>query len=313
MEKLEFVVDPFCEKAFWNNRTDQSMDGNLTNPLCAFTGLVLVFMAVCTRNVYYTRRSKEVADFVECPECFGTGKKEDDTFPTLSITLLCLCRGSLGIVGLGTVVFHSMDDATSVKAFNFRMCDRMPIILMCTNIFVLYFVKLREMISEHVLTVYFFLMYVYMGGLLLAVDSTTYEYMTLKLNDPIDSPQSSYESLMNVFLLLPLGLILVYASFTRLTSCQVLYVWGQIFFSLGIWTINAYLCRKNRWMFVLHAVYHVTIAYTFLYAACLGMTLDGEWEMVDYWWPMVEPAEEAAQLESRMQGNPCKIQLNLRR
>ena len=312
MEKLDFVVDPFCEKAFWNNRTDQSMDGNLTNPLCAFTGLVLFFMAICTRNVFSVRNaSNEVADFIECPECFGS--TEDDKFQSLSITLLCLCRGSLGIVGLGTVVFHSMDDATSVKAFNFRMCDRMPIVLMCTNIFVLYFVKLRRVISEHMLTLYFFLMYIYMGGLLLAVDSGTYEYMTFKFNDPIDSPQSSYESLMNVCLLLPLGLILMYASLTRLTSCQVFSVWCQIFFSLGIWTINAYLCRKNRWMFVLHAVYHVTIAYTFLYAACLGMTLDGEWEMVDYWWPMVEPAEEAVQPESRMPGNPCKIQLRLRR
>lgn len=40
MEKLEFVVDPFCEKAFWNNGTDHSMDGRLTNPLLIY---ILVF------------------------------------------------------------------------------------------------------------------------------------------------------------------------------------------------------------------------------------------------------------------------------
>jgi uncharacterized membrane protein len=270
MEKLDFVVDPFCEKAFWNDGLKSAPEGSLTNPLCAMTGLVLVFMALASRNVY---------------SCY------EDRIDTLSITLLCLCRASLGIVGVGTVVFHSMDDDTSLKAFNFRMCDRMPIIFMCTNIFVLYFTKLRRLTSEEALTFYFFLMYIYMGGLILASDSTTYEYMTLKFNDPMDSAQSSYESLMNIVLLIPLGLILVYASYTKFTMCQVYSIWGQIIFSVGIWTINAYLCKSNRWMFVLHAVYHVTIAYTFLYAACLGMTLDDEWEMVGCWWPMVEQIE----------------------
>jgi hypothetical protein len=303
MERLEFVVDPFCEKAFWNNGTDQSMDGRLTNPLCAFTGLVLVFMAVGTRNVYFPRY-EEVPDFADCPECCGSSYERK--FPCLSITLLSLCRGSLGIVGLGTVVFHSMDDATSMKAFNFRMCDRMPIILMCSNIFVLYFVKLRHCVREHTLTLYFLVMYIYIGVLLLGTDSTTYEYMTFKFNDPVTSAQSSYESVMNVALLLPLGFILAYASFTRLETSQVVSVWGQILFSLGIWTINAYFCRKNRWMFVLHVVYHVTIAYTFLYTACLGMTLDGEWEMVDSWWPMVA---EKTEKEEKTPVNPCWINM----
>ena len=37
MEKLNFVVDPFCEKAFWTDGLSSTPEGSLTNPLCAMT------------------------------------------------------------------------------------------------------------------------------------------------------------------------------------------------------------------------------------------------------------------------------------
>jgi hypothetical protein len=290
MEHLDFVVDPFCEKAFW---AEQKIDVYFTNPVCAASGVIMVFMALGSRSL--TDNSTEM-------------------FPTLSITILSLCRGALAIVGIGTAVFHLMDDQTHVPGFNFRMCDRMPIILMCSNVFLLYFVKLLPSVGERVLTIFYFLMYIYIGGLLLAVDSSTYEYLTLKRNDPPDSPQSSYEGYMNIALLAPLGVILFIAMRYKFTGRQTVWILVQIVFSLGIWCIDAYLCRQYTWLFVLHAVYHVTIAYTFLYAACLAMTFDGEWEMEeDSWWPMVKQVEKNNKpMKCGFRMSPCDIKIHLK-
>ena len=292
MEHLEFVVDPFCEKAFWTEHKNEIFPAVLTNPVCAFSGLVMVVMALGSRNLM---------------------DNASETFPTLSITLLSLCRGSRGIVGVGTAVFHVMDDQTNVQGFNFRMCDRMPIILMCSNVFVLYFVKLKPSIGERALTWFYFLMYIYIGGLILAVDSTTYEYLTLKRDDPLDSTQSSYEGYMNIALLAPLGVILLIAMRLKFTGWQTIWILIQIIFSLGIWCIDAYLCRKYTWLFVLHAVYHVTIAYTFLYAACLAMTFDDEWVMVeDGWWPMVKQTNTVVMRSKFQMMSPCDIKIHLK-
>jgi hypothetical protein len=268
MENFTFVVDPFCEKDFWMDDTKHTTPV-ITNPVCAGTGIFIMLMAVFTSNII-----------------------PKDSQSTQSITLFCMCRASLAIVGAGTAVFHSIDDLSYVKAFNFRMCDRMPIILMCTNIFVLYFTKLFRDLTERTLTVCFTLVYAYMCGLILATDSTTYAYLTLKLDDPQNSAQSRYEILLNIPVLLPIGLILAYASFTKMSGSDSINIWSQIALSLTIWMINAYNCRKYPWLFVFHAIFHVTIAYTFLYASCLGMTLDNEWRLVtSNWWPMIQEVD----------------------
>jgi len=334
MEHLEFVVDPFCEKAFW---AEQKIDVYFTNPVCAATGVIMVFMALGSRSIkddstemfgptlsITALSSRNLKD--NSTEMFPTlsfmalcswNLKDNSTkmFPTLSITILSLCRGALAVVGIGTTVFHLIDDQTHVPGFNFRMCDRMPIILMCSNVFLLYFVKLLPSVGERVLTFFYFLMYIYIGGLILAVDSSTYEYLTLKRNDPPDSPQSSYESYMNIALLAPLGIILLIAMCYKFTGRQTVWILVQLVFSLGIWCIDAYFCRQYTWLFVLHAVYHVTIAYTFLYAACLAMTFDGEWEMEqNSWWPMVKQVEQADKksMNCGFRMSPCDIKIHLK-
>jgi hypothetical protein len=95
---------------------------------------------------------------------------------------------------------------------------------------------------------------------------------------------------MNVVLLAPLGITLATASFKHFTYTQSVCIWGCIALNLALWIGNAYGCSDNLWLSMFHAVYHVTIAYTFLYAACLGMTIDKQWQLyhIFYIWPMIE-------------------------
>jgi hypothetical protein len=266
------VIDPFCERRFWEN--DRHIKLPITNPVSAGTGLVIMLMAMFTTNI-----------------------RKPDTLRTTreSVTTFYLCRASLGIVGAGTVVFHSMDDTMAeFKDLNFRMCDWLPIVLMCTNIVVLYITKFERDANECCLTTAFICMYIWTCVLVLAVDSNTYEHLTLKWHDP-DSPQSIYGTLMNVVLLVPLGLTLATASYYHFPTRSSLYIWSCVAVNLALWIANAYACSDTLWLSMLHALYHVTIAYTFLCAACLGMTIDGAWkvEFVRYVWPMIVPADGA--------------------
>jgi len=302
METMDFVYDPFCEKAFWannHNNIDKNMQGFsgfMTNPMCAITGALIFFMVIFSSNIDHKNDST-------VKPCGGGG----------DFTLFALCRASLALVGAGTVVFHSMDDQTGIKAFNFRMCDRMPIVLMCTNIFLLYFTKLHVNMSGYTLSLCFLLVYLYMSGLILAVDSATYEHLTLKLNHPInnsDNPQNVYETYMNVALLCPVGAILAYAmKYHPESYSYFVSLWLMIGGNLVMWALNAYLCRAHTVMFVLHAVYHVTIAYTFLFAACVGMTFDGGWDlrMYAFCWPVVVKKENNQTNAQCDKKDPCNL------
>lgn len=263
---LDNVIDPFCEKRFW--LLDQHKNLEITNPVSASTGAVIMFMAVFTTNISKIKGGKITRS---------------------SITPFYLCRASLGIVGAGTIVFHSIDDTnTELKQLNFRMCDWLPIVLMCTNILVLYITKFEEDASECCLSFMFTSMYIWTCVLVLAVDSTTYEYLTLEWNDP-GSPQNKYGTCMNVVLLIPLGIVLATASIMHFKIRESVWIWSCIAVNLILWISNAYACGENLWLSILHAVYHATIAYTFICAACLGMTIDGTWEIYyhGYFWPMI--------------------------
>ena len=352
----------------------------ITNPVCAVTGFLIVMMVLCTSNIENDDDGvlqQQVGSSGGGGKCISSSSssssnnninKEEEGVPLLvadssssssssssksresplpdnnnnnNILLFALCRASLAIVGAGTVVFHSMDDQTAgIQAFNFRMCDRMPIVLMCTNIFMLYFTKLHVNLSGYTLSICFFFMYLYMCGLVLAVDTSTYEYLTLEWNknnndnnndnnnnsgDGSSSRSSSssttttqqqqnvYETFMNLILLSPVGMILVYATVSLYYCTEYIYylisIWLMICGNLVIWALNAYLCRTWKWLFILHAVYHVTIAYTFLFATCVGMTFDGDWEiyLYKYCWPVV--IKKKAVILKITGGDPCKIRL----
>jgi hypothetical protein len=287
MENLNFVYDPFCEKEFW--KSVETNPANLTNPLCALTGVCMTIMALCTRNIV-----------------------ENTSHPS-STALFILCKASLALVGVGTVIFHLVDDQSNMKALNFRMADRLSMVLMCTNIFMLFFFKLFSQLSEFLSTALLFIIYAYMCTQVLLVDSAPYELFTLKLQGDGGGRQNVYETYVNAPMLAPLAVILLCALYrgTRLICAT----WLLIIFNLGLWLPNAYLCRETPILFVLHAVFHVTIAYTFLFAACVGMTLDGEWifDLHYCWgiipWPMI--AHNPTRVTSKFITHPCSVKIRI--
>ena len=289
------VVDPFCEKRFWAD--DQHKRPAISNPVSACTGLVILLMATFTHNIRNPKQHR---------------------IPATSITAFYLCRASLGVVGAGTIVFHSIDDTqTQFDKLNFRMCDWLPIVLMCSNILVLYFTRFERDSCECTLTSTFILMYLWACVLVLAVDSTTYEYLTLELNDSSGGgAQNNYGTIMNVVLLVPLGFTLAYASAFHFKLWDSVWVWGMIKMNLVLWVCNAYLCASNLWMSMFHAIYHATIAYTFLLAACLGMTLDGQWVLVPagWVWPMIEfvPPEGSRDTKANEQLHKADAMMNVK-
>ncbi len=292
LKDLDFVYDPFCEKAFWERKSP------FTNPICASTGILMVIMALFTKNIIDSPADSGAKQYYDNNNNNSTG-----------LLLFTMCKTSLAVVGIGTAIFHLIDDQSNVGPFNFRMADRFTMILMCTNIFILYFVKLfhtSSRIGKYLFMCSIFLLYVYMSGLVLAVDSATYEFMTLELKDSgreikIGNLQNMYETYMNLFMLLPLGLILICAvCITKGRQRRLIgWVWIWIILNLAMWSVNSYACRSFPALFVLHAFFHVTIALTFLFASCVGMTLDGAWELEMYLrvWPMIKEAESENNVE----------------
>lgn len=299
LKDLDFVYDPFCEKEFWIHQ-NFNVD-NFTNPICAVTGLFMTLMAL-PNNVM-----------------------QEDIKPTdPKLFLFFLCKASLALIGIGTAIFHSMDDQSNVGTFNFRMADRFAMIFMCINVFILFFVKLCLIKAEFFLMLSLFILYLYVSGLVLAVDSSTYKVITLELiqngEEIMGNRQNLYEIYMNIGMLVPLGLILLYATFTKRNDSgketNIAYVWFWIIFNLIIWSVNAYTCREYPILFLLHALFHVTIAYTFLFAVCVGMTLDGEWklEIKHGFWPMIQSSVSATKCKSMFtdystRHHPCDFRM----
>ena len=294
MDTLDFVYDPFCEKQFWN--TTNINTGGLTNPLCALTGLFMTVMAIYPRSIITDSHELDI---------------------TLSLFLFILCKASLAVVGVGTLFFHLYDDQSDVKEFNFRMADRFTMVLMCMDIFILYFVKLFPKFSEKFLTIFFFCMYVYVSCIVLAVDSRTYEYFTLQWKDNQNGGQNVYETSMNAPMLLPLAFVLAAALYYKEGIARQRVAWTVVLISINVamWLGNSYGCRNLPVLFVFHALFHILIAYTFVFAACVGMTLDGEWDLVmcECGWPMIEQADSdddcSDDLRSGFIRNPCAVRI----
>ena len=255
--------DPFCESELWN---DPGMP--IAQPMATITGLAMIAMGWANNYVYegwhWNRLSK----------------------------LFLVCKASLVLVGVGTVVYHATTVETMGRAhLNHGQCDWLPIVLMCSNLVILYLSHmLRARIMdqhEEVAIITGILAWIFV--LVMAIDSNTDSYWSAELGA---DQQNLYGTIINIFLLVPLGVILAYASVYHLPWHDSKYLFLSLAASLLLWAINGYLCRQNPWLAVMHALYHVTIAYGFVYAACLGACIhQSAWVfLINPWgWPTMVP------------------------
>jgi hypothetical protein len=118
--------------------------------------------------------------------------------------------------------------------------------------------------------------------LIMAIDSDTSSYFTQK--------QGDYGALINALLLVPLAIVLLWALVGYVEWRDSKWLAASLLVTATLWLISNYGCERWPGLSVLHSVYHLTIAYAFMYAACLGVCLDGEeWEfgLGRYYWPQI--------------------------
>ena len=266
----EFEGDFFCEQRFWH---DVHKSPPVTHPMAALTGVIMILMPLF-HNVRIGNLQQTYNFHSYIPRQFQ------------------LCKSTLALTGVGTIIFHSISaDQSRQWHINYHMCDWMPITLMGNSIIVLYVSNLFEM-GETQWTVLFFVICCWSSGLALLMDSDTEHYYSSEWGD--GGGQMWYGTTLNIILLLPLGLTLAYACYSRLRPVSNTYpLWCAIAVVLVLWVTNAYACVRYSWMSTFHALYHLVISYVFIYAACLGVSLDErEWAFCigPYYWPMIEHA-----------------------
>jgi len=271
-----FEGDFFCEQLFWHQ---QQIDMPVTHPLAALTGIFLIMMPFKKNVILGNGDMYHLHSFI--PRQFQ------------------LCKSTLALTGIGTMIFHSMSaDQSREWHINYHMCDWMPITLMGNSIIVLYVSNLFEM-GERMWTLFFFCICCWSSLLGLAMDSNTEAYYSDKWQNL--GQQKTYGTVLNLILLLPLSITLAYACRTKIRPySDQIPLWIAIVVVLVLWLTNAYLCEKVPMTSVFHALYHVVISYVFIYAACLGVSLDDtEWRfsLSRFYWPRIHHKGKKGDME----------------
>ena len=258
--------DPFCEGRMWN---DSRMA--IYQPIGATTGALMMAVALVNNVVVMDSSKKEV----RMPR------------------FLIICKAALVLVAVGTTVYHATRPSTLAAAhLNHGLADWAPIVLMCTNILMLYLFQLLKIVGwvkgERGAVVVFAVVLAWAFVLIMAIDSDTNSYFTQR--------QGDYGALINALLLVPLAIVLIWALVGYVEWRHSKWLAASLLVTATLWLISNYGCEKWPPLSVLHSVYHLTIAYAFMYAACLGVCLDGEdWQfsLECHYWPQIISTQEA--------------------
>lgn len=231
--------DWWCEKRLFGDIAIP-----IAEPLSACTGLVMVVLFVLPNTLHMEKKQ----------------------LPALFVWV----KASFIVLGIGTILFHSVDpeDALNKWHVNLNMFDWLPLVWMSASLFMLY---------AHALVVVEWRLYLYLGVmawsmlLMIGMDSETYDFW------------DSYEKIgwgfiLNGILLSPLFCMLLYASVTHLKH-RSMRLWFLLIGSLVLWIVNVTSCAQVHGFAVLHALYHVVMSVALVHAACLGLTLNGEWDL----------------------------------
>jgi len=262
--------DPFCEAALW-----QKPDMAIYQPFGAVTGFAMLVIAL-VNNIKWqnnTMNSGEGMPF-----------------------MLLMCKASLVLVGIGTTLYHATEKNTLQKAhLNHGLADWLPITIMTMNILTLYLFRMLHhhstqnrdsrpnlVMTEKRETGVFVLVLLWTFVLVMGIDSETNAYFV--------SRDSAYGAILNAVLLVPLALVLTYAMRYHMQWHDSRWLVASLGVSAGLWLLNNYLCERAPWLSLLHGIYHVTIAYAFVYAACLGVCIKShKWQFAlsPYAWPQI--------------------------
>ena len=263
--------DPFCEQRYWRSR---GVAPSVAEPVGVVTGFAMLALALVPNIIL----------------------PNPNLIPTRIPALFYLCKATLAVVGAGTMLFHGLSDANASDwHVSDSMFDWVPIVLMTNAVMALYLSHLVSL-GELAGTLLFALLCAWSATLIVLIDSNTRAYFSARAGQA--NGQDAYGTVLNVLLLVPLCLTLLYAARTRFPPHpDTRYLWVAIAVSVACWVANAHACAATPQLFILHDVYHITIAYAFIFAACLGVCLDdARWEFrgVRNLWPEIAPRAPTA-------------------
>jgi hypothetical protein len=250
------VVSYHCENEFWVIQMKVNVFSWSSEPLCALSGLVMCYLALkCNAGLAH---------------------------PPLQF---CLARASLFVCGIGTAVYHMLDQSIMEETrVNGIMLDGVTMALVTVNIFLLH---LSEWMRRHL----FFFSVASMVYLLFWVftnDMRMFTYLTVLWD-------VNGVSMLTMAIQYPLFIAVYFYVVVRVLCIHGLFkiypMWIVLFIALCSWAANQFGCSHSRFLFVGHVVWHVCIGYVAVYLMVLGLLNGGEFQLKtesSEFWPTVE-------------------------
>jgi hypothetical protein len=227
------MIDEWCEQRMWQAL---NIETNGVEPLCAITGFA----------------------FLIIPFMYPVKK--------MSLRLIAVYSGFV-LLGLGTIVFHSIRNVHEWGIVNINSFDWFPLIFVCALIFYMFLYPLFEFCSNFINFLIMFLFISWFAFLLMTVDYANFESMDNLVQGSFD-----YASIVNLILLLPLAICLfLYTCFGY--SLELFPIWIYIIIGAFFWLLNTYLCEKVYFLATFHAIYHIIISIALWKAACVANEL----------------------------------------
>ena len=198
--------------------------------------------------------------------------------------LFSLCQASLAVLGVGTVLFHSLTpDQAAEISLSYRMCDWFSMAMVGGCLVSLF---LSHMVPSEALVWVLTVVVLWMGAVIVENDALTYQRWVTTMTG--SGGRNDFDTIMSVVLLAPMAFILLWAVLTRVAWRQAVWMWVWLGLTLILWLSNSYGCKDMPALFILHALYHVAAAMLIMQGACIGVGLDeARWEVQAGFWPMI--------------------------
>jgi hypothetical protein len=250
------IVTYHCEHEFWepDGADENRLPGFLSEPFCAFSGLVMCVLALkCTAGL--------------------------DNLPLQ----FCMARASLVVCGLGTAAYHMLDQSVMDDTrINGIILDGVTMAMVTVNLFLLH---LSEWMLNHPMTISILSM-LYLLFWVVSNDMLMYQHLSSMLS-------VNGVSLLSIGIQYPLFVAVYIYILIRVAVINgfrtIWPMWLMLGIALVSWALNQFGCYVSDWFFIGHVVWHICIGYVAVYLMVLGLlnSSDGRLIMVEdayKWW-----------------------------
>jgi len=252
------TVSYHCELKFWEPSADDKnrLPGYISEPLCVISGIVMSALAIA----YSASRLKD---------------------PPLQFYL---ARASLVVCGLGTAVYHMLDEQIMADShINGIILDGASMAMVTVNIFLLHtnaWMRRHTMFMAVLCTMYL-LFWIATNDLLMF---QFLEDVTTVQGTPLFSLCVQYPLFIGVF-------VYILARVFMLHGISGIWpMWACPAVALCAWVMDKFGCSYSTIFFLGHVLWHICIGYVAVYLIALGLVDNRPFQIAtnsSKWWPSV--------------------------